>query len=69
MYAELIAATHTNWIASGFGGGMPSPYFEAVVAWMRVHLMDDAALRPMFYGPDCELCGDSQWNIMQKMLD
>jgi hypothetical protein len=69
MYANLKAATHTNWISSGFGGGMPSPYFRAVVAWMRVHLMDDAALRPMFYGASCELCGDSQWEIMQKMLD
>jgi len=67
MYANLIAASHTNWIG-GFGG-TPSPYFEAVVAWMRVHLMDDTQLRPMFYGADCELCGDSQWEVMQKMMD
>jgi hypothetical protein len=69
MYANLVAATHTNWISSGFGGGMPSPYFRAVVAWMRVHLMGDTALRPIFYGADCELCGDSQWETMQKMMD
>jgi hypothetical protein len=68
MMANLLAATHTNWIASGFGGA-PSPYFTAVVGWMRVHLMDDTALRPMFYGADCELCTDPQWSVMQKMLD
>jgi hypothetical protein len=39
-----------------------------VTAWMRVHLMGDTSLKPMFYGPDCTLCKDSGWKIMQKML-
>jgi hypothetical protein len=68
MYANLLAADHTMWVGSGFGG-MPSPYFEVVTAWMRVHLMNDTALRPMFYGQGCELCGDSAWDVMQKMMD
>jgi hypothetical protein len=68
MYANLLAADHTMWVGSGFGG-MRSPYFEVVTAWMRVHLMNDAALRPMFYGASCELCGDSAWDVMQKMMD
>ena len=66
MYAELVAATHTNW----FGGfGMVHPYVVAVTGWMRVHLMGDTELRSMFYGPSCSLCGDSAWVIDQKMLD
>lgn len=70
MYAELTTADHTNWISGGFlGGGMMNPFVIAVTAWMRVHLMDDAALRPMFYGPDCSMCKDSTWKVMQNMLD
>jgi hypothetical protein len=67
MYANLLAADHVMWI--GGRGGSQSPYYEVITAWMRVHLMNDTALRPMFYGADCELCGDSAWDIMQKMMD
>jgi hypothetical protein len=69
MYAELLAATHTNWFTGGFGGGPMHPFVIAVTAWMRVHLMGDAALRPMFYGADCTMCKDAAWKIMQKMLN
>ena len=66
MYAELKAASHTNW----FGGfGTVHPFVVVVTAWMRVHLMGDTALKPMFYGPSCTLCGDDAWVIKQKMLD
>lgn len=68
MYAELAAADHTNWIGAGFGGGPMHPFVVTVTAWMRVHLMGDTSLKPMFYGPDCTLCKDSGWKIMQKML-
>ena len=67
MYAELKAASHTNWIG-GFGGGT-HPYTVATTGWFRVHLMGDTALKPMFYGPMCKLCTDSAWVIKQKMLD
>ena len=32
-------------------------------------LMDDAELRPWFYGPSCTLCEDSDWEISQKNMD
>jgi len=74
MYGELLAADHTNWISAsitaGFGGGAPSPFVTAVVAWMRVFLMGDATLKPMFYGPDCTMCKDTAtWKVQQKMLN
>ena len=71
MVANQLAATHTNWM--GFGGGGNStlnPFIVAVTGWMRVHLMGDVALRPMFYGATCTLCQDTAtWEIMKKMLD
>ena len=68
MYAELLAATHTDWIMSGFGG-QPIPFKTAVTAWMRIHLMGDASLKPMFYGADCTMCKDTAWKVQQKMLN
>jgi hypothetical protein len=66
MYAELKAASHTNW----FGGfGTVHPIVVIVTAWMRVHLMGDSALKPMFYGASCKYCSDDAWVIQQKMLD
>jgi hypothetical protein len=74
MYAELQPADHTNWISASitaqFGGGAPSPFVTAVVGWMRVFLMNDQSLKPMFFGPTCTLCQDTtNWKIQQKMLD
>jgi hypothetical protein len=70
MYGELLAADHTNWIAASFGGGAPSPFVTAVVAWMRVFLMGDTSLKPMFYGADCTMCKDTAtWKVQQKMLN
>jgi hypothetical protein len=67
MYAELKSADHTNWIYSA-GGGM-NPYYVITTAWFRVHLMNDTALRPMFYG-DCSICKDTAtWVTMRKMMD
>jgi hypothetical protein len=67
MYAEQKMADHTNWI---FSPGAPGPYYVITNAWFRVHLMNDMALRPMFYGPDCGVCKDTaSWNIMRKMMD
>jgi hypothetical protein len=67
MYAELKTADHMNWIFSA--GGMPNPFHVITTAWFRVHLMNDAALRPMFYG-ECSVCKDSTtWVTMRKMMD
>jgi hypothetical protein len=67
MYAEQKAADHTNWIYSP--GAMMNPYYVITTAWFRVHLMNDTALRPMFYGA-CSVCQDSAtWTTMRKNMD
>ncbi len=67
MYAELKTADHTNWIFSA--GGSFNPYHVITNAWFRVHLMNDTALRPMFYG-ECSVCKDTAtWATMRKMMD
>jgi len=38
-------------------------YRSEILAWFRIHLMDDDTFRPMFYGANCELCGDSTWMV------
>jgi len=69
MYAESLAATHTNWMFS-LGGGAINPIWIVTNAWFRVHLMDDKALRPMFYGADCSVCKDTAtWTIMRQRMD
>lgn len=68
MLANQLAATHGNWL--GFGSSTLNPFIVALTAWMRVHLMGDVALRPMFYGATCTLCQDTAtWAIMKKMMD
>lgn len=70
MYASQLAATHTNWMAGGGRNAALNPFMIAVTGWMRVHLMSDAALKPMFYGPECSLCKDkTTWDVQQKNLD
>ncbi|HEX4475176.1 MAG TPA: hypothetical protein VH142_08875 [Polyangiaceae bacterium] len=73
MYAELLAASHTSWITdsitASFTGGAESPFVDVVTAWMRITLMNDTSLKPMFYGTDCTLCKDTaDWTVMQKGL-
>jgi predicted dienelactone hydrolase len=67
MLANYITADHANWVT--FRGTTLSPMEVATVAWMRVHLMGDMALRPWFYGADCKLCTDDAWEVTQKMMD
>jgi hypothetical protein len=66
MLADYLTADHANWIT--FRGTTLSAMEVAVVAWMRVHLMADAALRPWFYGASCKLCQDAAWKITQKTM-
>ena len=66
MAADYLTATHTSWMT--FGNAALSPMELAVVAWMRVQLMGDTALRPTFYGTSCTLCTDSAWQITQNSL-
>lgn len=41
---------------------MPEPILQAVTAWFRIHLADDAEARPLFYAP-CKLCDDPTWRV------
>ena len=67
MLANYLSASHADWIT--YRGTTISPMETAVVAWMRVHLMGDTALRSRFYGATCALCQDPAWQITQKMMD
>jgi len=67
MLASYLSVDHGSWLT--FRGTKPSPVEATVAAWMRVHLMNDTALRPWFYGADCKLCTDTGWQVMQKMMD
>jgi hypothetical protein len=70
MLANQLAATHGNWIGGGGANAALNPFIVALTGWMRVQLMGDVALRPMFYGASCTLCQDTAtWEVMQKMLD
>ncbi|MBN1611425.1 MAG: hypothetical protein JW940_32630 [Polyangiaceae bacterium] len=66
LVADYLTATHANWITRG--NSAPSPIEVAALAWMRVQLMDDSTLRPMFYGASCTLCTDPAWEITQNSL-
>jgi hypothetical protein len=46
----------------------PSPILDAVTAWFRIHLADDAEARDRFYGDACKLCNDPRWQIERKNL-
>jgi hypothetical protein len=67
MLANYLSADHADWIT--YRGTTISVMETAAVAWMRVHLMGDTALRSRFYGASCTLCGDPEWQITQKMMD
>jgi predicted dienelactone hydrolase len=67
MLANYLSADHVNWVT--FRGTTVSPMEVAVTAWMRVHLMNDTALRGRFYGASCALCEDAAWEISRKMMD
>jgi hypothetical protein len=69
MYANQLAASHTNWMTVG-RTALLNPFMIAITGWMRVHLMSDADLKPMFYGADCTLCKDTAtWEVKQKNLN
>ncbi len=67
MYANYLTATHGNWLSRG--GDQRSDVETAVTAWMRVHLMQDEALRSWFYGDSCQLCTDTAWEVDRKNMD
>jgi predicted dienelactone hydrolase len=67
IMADYITMDHGNWIS--FSGTTLTVPEVTVVAWMRVQLMGDTALRSWFYGASCKLCQDPAWKIQKKMMD
>jgi dienelactone hydrolase len=65
MFMNNLAADHGSWLGQN---GSKGPTFFALTAWFRVHLMDDAANRPFFFGPDCALCTDDRLTVERNGL-
>jgi hypothetical protein len=68
-------ATGGGFIGGGFiggggagGGGMQGGFVRAVTAWMRLFLMNDQTLKPLFAGSGCGYCTDSEWTYESKKL-
>jgi hypothetical protein len=54
----------------GVVGAQSAQISKATVGWLRWRLMGDETLDAMFVGPDCTLCKDTAWDmVQQKMLD
>jgi hypothetical protein len=68
MLGNLLAAGHSDWISASFTSATPHPYVAYTTAWMRVHLMDDQAIKPWFYGADCKICKDAAWQVSRKLM-
>jgi hypothetical protein len=61
VWANLVGGDH---VITGIDGA--ASYRDVQLAWFRLQLMDDEDFRGMFYGPDCELCRDSAWQVQRK---
>jgi hypothetical protein len=53
----------------GSGTGDISGFRGPATAWLRLHLMDDESARSLFYGAECGLCQDADWQVQRKKLD
>jgi hypothetical protein len=60
FWANQIGADHYTVIA-----GLTN-YRSVILAWFRLHLMDDRQFRGMFYGSGCSLCSDPTWIVQRK---
>ena len=55
---------HVDWSSQGIKG----PTISGLIAWFRVHLMDDTANRKYFYGASCTYCTDNRVSVMRNPL-
>jgi len=60
VYAELDGAGHFE--VSGDGGRLRGP----VTAWFGSKLMGDGQARGLFFGPNCDYCGSSEWSAFLR---
>jgi len=60
IWGNLIGATHFTPLGSA------GDYRWVVTAWFRHHLYSDPAAEPVFFGDDCSLCSNDDWEIDRK---
>jgi hypothetical protein len=69
-----IAAFHGVYPSVGHGGTYNQdnggPYGVAAVAWLKWQLMNDTSAKGKgyFVGPNCGICGDSNWQVASRSL-
>jgi hypothetical protein len=64
MFINNLSVGHVNWSSQGIKG----PTISGLIAWFRVHLMDDTANRKYFYGASCTYCADSRVAVKRNRL-
>jgi hypothetical protein len=64
FWANLVGGNHVTVSLDGL-----ATYRNAMLAWYRLHLMGDEKFRPMFYGPNCQLCVDSDWQVQRRGIN
>ncbi len=63
FWGNLDGAGHFEPV--GDGGDFRGPS----TAWYRYHLMDDNSAESTFYGSNCELCTDRDWEVERKGIN
>jgi len=63
FWGELSGASHFEPV--GNAGGFRGPS----TAWFRFHLMGDNSAQSTFYGSNCRLCGDRNWEVRRKGIN
>lgn len=56
----------TGHVDVALDSGVSTLLSKVVTGWLRWHQMQDQTQKPTFVGPDCVLCKDSKWVVMQK---
>jgi hypothetical protein len=64
MFINNLSVGHVNWSSQGIKG----PTISGLIAWFRVHLMDDTANRKYFYGASCTYCADNRVTVKRNSL-
>ncbi|SDR73589.1 Chlorophyllase enzyme [Halopseudomonas sabulinigri] len=63
FWGELAGASHFEPV--GDAGDFRGPS----TAWFRYHLMDDQSAGELFYGSNCDLCTDNDWEVRRKGIN
>ena len=63
FWGELSRASHFEPV------GNAGDYRGPSTAWFRYHLMDDASAEDTFYGSNCDLCSDRDWDVRRKGIN